>query len=164
MSMVKVGIVTGSTIGPNRHGTRDVRLLQVVISDPEDVQTAEFLSGPGDDSAPELGSKVLLIGPGPAWKAVAACSDTVAPSIDSGERKLYSVLNGVIQAFINLLSDGTLELNGGSDFAVRYTGLESAFNQLKADFDAHTGHSTGGAPPASTADISGAKVTTVRVP
>ena len=79
------------------------------------------------------------------------------------------------------LMDGTIELNGAADFAVAYNDLKTAFDQLKSDFNnlvtnftshVHAGVTVGagstgvtatpGVP--STADMSGAKVSTIRVP
>jgi hypothetical protein len=73
---------------------------------------------------------------------------------------------------VNWLATGILELNGNADFAVRYNALETAFNQLQADFDAHTHlYSPGPGTPtqtaatvASTADITPAKVDEVKLP
>ena len=76
------------------------------------------------------------------------------------------------QARIYLNKDGEIILNQGSDFAVRFSALETAFNQLKSDYDAHThpyvdtpiGPSTTSATAPSTADISGAKIEEIMVP
>lgn len=85
---------------------------------------------------------------------------------------------------IVMATDGTITINGGSDFAVAYTDLKSAFDQLKSDFDTfvsskyntHThsylpgpGVATPTAVPipvgtSSTADMSGAKVDKVKLP
>jgi hypothetical protein len=89
---------------------------------------------------------------------------------------------------VSITSDGKIVTNGsesviqnGSDYAVQYTALKSAFDTLKTDFNNHviwtTSHihpgvlagpaSTGVAVPPpiqSAADMSGAKVTKVRLP
>ena len=88
---------------------------------------------------------------------------------------------------INHGEDKKIILNEGTDFAVRFNELETAFNQLKDDFDAHdhlipsqsfvvsvSGQATGTLNPApvsvnaiivgSTADISNAKVEDINVP
>jgi len=82
------------------------------------------------------------------------------------------------------LTDGTIELNGAADFVTAYNDMKTAFDQLKSDFDnlvgvynVHTQAVTGATagapnppipplltPTPSTADMSGAKVTTVKVP
>jgi hypothetical protein len=85
--------------------------------------------------------------------------------------------------FINLKSDGTIELNGNADFAIAFTDMKASFDTLKTElntfitvFNAHTHqYSPGPSPPAPTAapstpgtpaaaDMSGAKVDTVKLP
>jgi len=87
-----------------------------------------------------------------------------------GETRLYSTdSDGGLKSTVHLLDDGTLELLGNDNYAVKYNELETAFNQLKSDFNAHT-HITSAtvgaaltlgviAPPTSpsTANISPAK-------
>jgi hypothetical protein len=91
--------------------------------------------------------------------------------MEIGERKLYSQDGGLIKAFINLLVGGDIELNGNANTAVAFAALETAFNQLKSDFNTHThtGVTTGpgvsGTPSTpSAADMSGAEVDTVKLP
>ena len=163
-----IGTVKGFQIGPNRDGTNDVLLLQVEMSDPDDIQTVEYFSGAGDDTIPPEGSLVTILSVGRAWKIAIASNDNIAPSMAEGERKIYSSNGGAIQAFINWLSTGILELNGNSDFAVRFGALEAGFNQLKSDYNLHT-HPTAPTGPISvpsiisTASISGAKVDEVKI-
>lgn len=169
MIEVAVGIVTGSETRKNRDSDTDRLLLQVRLSDIDDIQTVEFMSNAGDDTHPPLDSKVLVLSAGEAWKIAVASDDDVVPSMAVGEKKLYSTSGGSIQAYINLLSDGTIEINGNADFAVRFTALETAFNQLKSDYNSHTHVSVTsvGTPtvpvPQSTADMSGAKVNEVKL-
>lgn len=97
-------------------------------------------------------------------------------SAAEGEVRLYS-LNADLdeQTYLHIKVDGTIEIGGVGDFAVRYSKLEEAFNQLKDDYDSHIHVTTatissGGAgviqPVAvgSTADISDAKVDEVKLP
>lgn len=82
---------------------------------------------------------------------------------------------------VRLAANGEIELNGNTDYAVRYSELLSAFNQLKEDLNAlinaynshvHTGGTISGStgtistPPGtiSAADVSGSKVDNVRLP
>ena len=165
-----IGTVRGFEIGPNRDGTNDVLLLQVEMSDPDDIQTVEYFSGAGDDTIPPVGSLVTILSVGRAWKIAIASNDNIAPSMTEGERKIYSSDGGVIKAFINWLSSGILELNGNSDFAVRFNALETGFNTLRSDhntFLVHV-HGASGTPPVppavpSTASISAAKVDEVKI-
>lgn len=162
---IRIGTVRGREIKPNRNGDGDVILLQVEISEPDDVQTVELMTHAGDESSPPDGAQVILVQIGPAWVVALAADDLIPPSIDVGERRVYSQDAGARKATIYWRTDGQLELNGTGDFAVRFSALETAFNQLKTDFNNHGGHFSGEvAPPASTADISGAKIDTIEVP
>lgn len=165
-----IGTVKGFQIGPNRDGTQNVLLLQVEMSDPDDIQTVEYYSGAGDDTIPPEGSLVTVLSVGRAWKIAIASNDNIAPSMAEGERKIYSSSGGAIQAFINWLSTGILELNGNSDFAVRFGALETGFNTLRSDHNTFLTHVHGasGTPPVppatpSTASISAAKVDEVKI-
>lgn len=162
---IRVGTVRGREIRKNRNGGDDVLLLQVEISEADDVQTVELMTHAGDESSPEDGARVILVQIGPAWVAALAADDLIPPGIAPGERRVYSQDGGARKATVYWRTDGQLELNGTGDFAVRFNALETAFNRLKSDFDAHGGHFAGEVPPpASTADISGAKVDTVELP
>jgi hypothetical protein len=81
--------------------------------------------------------------------------------------------------FVRLTADGSIELNGNVDFAVRFNELLTAFNQLKTDlnnlviaYNAHThpDPSSGSTGPtsapgtSSAADVSSAKVDNVLLP
>lgn len=71
-------------------------------------------------------------------------------------------------AIVTLTGTTQVELNGNTNFAVKYTELKTAFDQLKSDLNSHvhTGVTTGGGssgPPAtpSVADMSPSKNSTV---
>lgn len=162
---LQTGIVKGRKTAPNRDGGRNVLLLQVELTAKNDVQTVELLQGAGDQSNPPNGSKVLVISNGAAYKIAIAIDDLIALSIEVGERAIRAVLNGGVKSSILCKVDGNLVLNEGTDFAVQFTAMKAAFDQLKSDYDLHT-HPSIGSPPAtpSTADMSGAKVDKVRLP
>jgi len=100
---------------------------------------------------------------------------------DIGENRIFSLQeNGDLSTFIWLKNDETMEIGGDTDFMVRYSELESAFNELKSDFNTfinsvynvhvHSGVTPGmgstavtpslGSP--SSADISGAKIEEIK--
>ncbi len=113
---------------------------------------------------------------------VGAYTYGVEPPDNEGALKLYATdADGNEKGSHLLDNDGTHVINNGEDWAVRYSKLEEAFNELKgqhnklqAAFDLHThgGVETGGgstAAPApsgaeSTADITPAKIVEVRLP
>jgi hypothetical protein len=54
-----------------------------------------------------------------------------------GEKRIFSLKsNGSLSQYIWLKNDGKMEIGGDSDNLVRYSKLETAFNQLKSDHDA----------------------------
>lgn len=87
-----------------------------------------------------------------------------------GEIRLYSTdQDGNIKSFVWLKNDGTMNLNGSAKHLARFEELETAFNQLKSDFNGHThagvtpgGGTTATPLPQSAADISGAKAETIK--
>lgn len=93
-----------------------------------------------------------------------------------GELRLYSTdNNGVMKTYHWLKNDGTQEIGGNTDFMVRYSKLEQAFNQLKGDFNthvqhynahAHAGVTAGGAstlPTPTTSNPSNADITPAKI-
>lgn len=162
---LQTGIIKGRKTAKNRDGGRDVLLLQVELTAKNDVQTVELLQGAGDQYNPPNGSKVLVISNGAAYKIAIAIDDLVALSIDVGERAIRAVLNGAVKSSLLCKIDGNLVLNEGADFAVQFTAMKAAFDQLLSDHNNHT-HPLNGSPPTfpSSADMSGAKVDKVRLP
>ncbi len=83
---------------------------------------------------------------------------------DVGETRIFSTdENGVVKTFIFLQNDGTIEIGGSVDNMVRFSDLETGFNQLKSDYNAHVHASVGALPtPISTASISGSKINEIK--
>ena len=197
---LRIGKVRGCEIKQNRDGPDNVLLLQVEVSDPDDIQTIEWYQASGQDSNPPINSLVAFIPGGMAWQIALGANDNIEPESEPGDYKIYSSLSGVIKAFLKLLNTGlarleatiieiissgdieitatgkteingsTVDLNGNTDFAVRFSVLQIAFNQFKADYALHVhggvtagGASTGTTSP-TTADITTAKVNDVRLP
>jgi hypothetical protein len=165
---ISTGTVVGQQIESNR-GSANVRMLDVQLlgSVPEVV---EFFNVSGEDTAPANGDKIIVFDVG-GYKFSIGTKDLIVAAVQAGEKKLYSQESGAIKAYLYLLKSGILELNGNADFAVRFSDLETAFNQLKSDYNAHahggvdTGSGTsGGTNTPSTADIAPAKVDTVKLP
>jgi phage gp45-like len=161
-----IGTVTGFEIGINRDGTKNVLKLQVQITDTGDIQTVEYMSSAGDDTIPPVGSIVTILSAGSAWKIAIASQDNIAPSMNEGERKIYSSSGGVIKAFINWLNGGNLELNGNGNSAVTFTALNTALQILVTAINATfaTKLDGGGTAGAVSLDISAAEENTVRLP
>jgi hypothetical protein len=93
-----------------------------------------------------------------------------------GESRIYSTdANGVLKTSIWLKNDGVMEIGGDTDFMVRYSKLEQAFNELKTDhnklvdaFNAHVHPANGviatvSAEPKIPADQSNADITLAKI-
>jgi hypothetical protein len=157
-------------------------MANVEISDSEDVQEIEVVSLPGIKIRPLEGNRTIIIKCGGGYKVSVAIDDNIDEEIEEGEVLIFGNDNGSISSSIKLLTDGTIEINSGSNFMVRYNELETAFNELKekhnalalfVDSHAHTlvtpGSGNSGPVPApsgatSSADITGSKIEEIKVP
>ncbi len=148
-----LGIITSYKIGKNRDGDADRILLQVKMLD-EDVRTVELFPGAGVDFNPANDCRVEVVEAN-GVKITGIISDDISPESDPGEYEIYSTDNPAVvkKAKIKLSSNGDITitaftgakievkasgdivLNDGTDTAVKFSELETAFNQLKDDFD-----------------------------
>lgn len=142
----------------------------------------EIFAAHGIVSRPAKTTRGLVLQIGNLSITLAAYTYGIEPPENAGACKLYSTdADGAEQATVLLDDDGTVTVNSGEDWAVRYSKLEEAFNELKgqhnklqAAYDAHThgGVDTGTGTTAmtapsgavSTADITPAKVEEVLIP
>lgn len=184
---IHLGTVVGSAIDANRDGEGDSRMLSAELSEADDVQTIELVSQNGEQTNPLDDSMLVILELGPAWKIAVAVRDNVEPdsTLERGEKILYSLdANNTIKASVRFKADGKLVLNEGEDWAVQFTAMKTAFDQLKSDFNTfissvfntHThpylpgpGPATPTSPTAtpgssSSADMADAKVESVQVP
>jgi hypothetical protein len=167
--MIQLGKVTGQEIKQNRGTDINVRMLQVQLSNESDIQSVEYIPLSGDDNPPKKDDKVVVIGIGSAFKIAIGVRDAVVTAMAAGERKLYSRDgNGDIAAFINLLTDGNINLNGDAYSAVRFEELKTSFDAFVLWAQTHTHPTPPGEsnPPTQplNVDVDDAKVPTVTVP
>jgi hypothetical protein len=116
MAKVESGKVTGQEVKANRDATKQERLLQVELTDPNDIQTAELMSQTGEESNPPVGSKVTVISVGEAWKLAIASSDKIVPLVAPGEKRVYStdVAGSTVKAQVHCKNDGTIFVSNGT--------------------------------------------------
>ena len=111
---IDIGTVKGEEITTNKDGDDNVRLLQVELSNPDDLQTIEHVRQPGDDSGPIEDSRVIMVDLGASYRVAIAFDDGIEPSAAQGEKILYSVEldrgTWVKTAIITLASDGTITI------------------------------------------------------
>lgn len=182
---VHLGTVVGSEIKKNIDGENNTRILTCELSSADDVQQIELIQQNGEQNNPLDDVTVIVLEITKTWKIAVAIKDFVEPdaTLQRGEKIIYSLdSNNAIQACIRFKNDGTLVFNEGSDWAVQYTALKSAFDQLKSDLNTfigifnghvHTSSCTAGGTPTlvsttsgstSSADMSSAKIEDIQVP
>ena len=150
-----------------RYGNSDVQTA--IESAPHGIDSVPFKDLVGVYAKTSSSGKTALIG--------YLIKDRLA---DVGETRLFSTdEQGGLQTYIWLKNDATIEIGGGTDNMVRFSELETAFNQLKQDFNTfvtatyntHTHISAAPASPTATplpvgtsssADISGAKIDEIK--
>ena len=122
----------------------------------------------GDDSPPLPEDRVLLIKIDGSGKNIVAGVLSESQGAEPGEKKLYSRdNNGDAQAIIYLKSDGTIEINGNADFAVSHTDLNTALQTFITDLNTKLITAFATVPyvwPGTSLDISGSKVSEVKLP
>jgi len=177
-----IGIITGRKIGKNKGGDVDRLVLQVEVIENEDTRSIELFPGAGVDVNPAKNSRVNIIDVTDSYQIAGEISDDLTPETNAGETEIYSTDDPVTmrKARVKCDSSGNVVLNAGTNHAVQYEALLSAFNQLKSDLNnliiAYNLHehisaipgnpTTGNSNPgtASTADMTGAKENTVKLP
>ena len=180
--MIESGEITGRRVAKNMDSETATQLLQVSLVEDGDTQEVEEMHIPNFQYRPETGSRGFIARITQAWKICVGIDDKVTKvSLNAGEFYLYSTSGGLVKANIKGVNDGTLEINGSSDFAVAFNDLKTAFDQLQSDHDAllaeykihvHAGVTTGAGSTSaagssllpSSADIDPAKVLTVKLP
>lgn len=132
------------------------------------VQTAYMINPFGIDGNPPEGYRCIFADTGNDNEKIIIGIISDKAIAGKGELRLHSE-DGTEKAYMYLKKDGVIEINGNTDFMVRYNALESGFNQLRSDFNTFLLHVHGGAgtpptPPAvpSTASISGAKISNIK--
>lgn len=130
--------------------------------------TAELFLSPGVDALPLPGDSAQFV-PGRrtgGWVCLGVIDTAKAPAVVNGEAELYGRSSGGARvSSVRVKADGSVVINEGTDFAVQFTAMKAAFDQFISDYDGH-GHGGMGAspPPPTSADMSGAKVATVKLP
>jgi hypothetical protein len=171
ISSTKIGQYPGDTSGDS--------IIATLKGSAEKGETAQVQGQTGIIGNPPKGAKGLRIRIGSLDIIISSLNYKVALPANPGETKVYSTdPDGVEKAGTIYRNDGSQEINGENDFAIRFSEMKAAFNELKQDlndaistYNSHTHPTPSGpsSPPAqlqisSTADMSDAKVDTVKLP
>jgi phage gp45-like len=175
-----IGTIKKTTIEENQDSSKKFIMLEVEESEGDDLQDVQLVSLSGIKSRPEPGERVYILDFGGGLKIGICVEDNIEMDKEEGERDLYATDGGSRKAALTLLKNGNAVINDGDDYAVRFSELESKFNELRDfvnDFITTTynlhNHPTAPTGPvsvpsslgsASTVDITPAKIDTVRVP
>ncbi len=111
--------VTGQSIEKNRDGERNVRMLQVEVTEPGDVRKVQQVTWSGDDNSPSEGDDVYLIEVSPTYTLAIGIEDLLEPFVNKGEREIYSQANGIKKAKAYFKNNGDLIINDGVKGAAR---------------------------------------------
>ena len=172
--MATIGTIKSVTVAKNGDGEKNVRLAEVEMTSEQDVQTVQIMSSL--DCSPLPGTKILILNASDAWPIGLILEDGQTPIASDGERFLYaqSAL-GTIASSVKCKKTGEVVINDGEDYAVAFSKMKEAFDQLRSDlndlvlkFNTHPGHLPGRPVPAvpaipSLADMTGSKCSTVKV-
>ena len=167
--MAKIAIISNARLTQTQ-GTPGKSLLVDIEHHGSD--NSELFQMPGMFSMPQDGITGTVIDCGGGNNIIVSAHDyNFDETIQKGETLIYSYDSaGVIKGKILINEDGEIVVNDGTDFAVRYSALETAFNTLKSEFDAHvhggvlSGTASTGATTPSLADITPAKVEEILIP
>lgn len=130
---MKLGRVISSQIETNRDGSGKVLLLQVELSDPDDLQTVEYLQAAGDDYRPPPGTSVVVTDLGKAWKIAIGADDGIEPESAEGEKEIYAHQAGQKKGRLKCNLDGTVQAGAGDDFVAQAGKLHAEIaNMLQA--------------------------------
>jgi len=144
-----------------------VKILRLGKSD---VQTSKQVSPYGFDSNPIKNMVAIHSDTGERGKTIIVGYINKNQITEKGESRIFSTdENGLLKTAIHLKNDGTIEVGGNSDFMVRYSALETAFNELQQKFNTHThagvtaGVGVTAIPSAlSTGDITASKIEEIK--
>lgn len=120
----------------------------------------------GYDSAPIPSDQGVLVALNNSSKKMVVGTYPKAEAVPGEVRIRSRDLNGNVKALICWRTDGTLEINGNSDFAVRFNALETVIKKLVDDINTELSKKKdeAGSPGSVTVDLSSAKVTEVKLP
>lgn len=110
---LSAGIVVGRKTEKNMDGNVPVRILQVMITDMNDVQSVQLLGQAGEECNPPDGSLVLVNATGEAFKLTAGTADTIEPVLAVGGKRIYStnIENDTVMAQVRLDPDGKITVS-----------------------------------------------------
>ncbi len=84
------GNVVGAEIGKKGDSTTDTVIIDVMFTDKDDVRPVEWLPGPGEDSTPVDGSRVIVYELSSGYLVAIGGNDGATPVSTAGTKEIYS--------------------------------------------------------------------------
>lgn len=109
----------------------EIRVLKSGV-DPRSAQNVIGLDYHPEEEATGF---IIPVGEDPNDFLLIAVDDGVEKITGPGEFRIYSVQSGEVKSSVYCKSDGNLMLNGGEDFAVQFTALKTAFDDLQSKYN-----------------------------
>jgi hypothetical protein len=140
------------------------RLTKIRRYSKDDTQTGFETSPFGTDANPIAGMVAIYAETSVKGKQVVIGYINRNQLAQPGEHRIFSTdADGNLKFSIWLKADGTCEIGGNANHLTRFEDLQTGFNQLLSDFNAHV-HASNGAPPTtpSSASITNAKIDQIK--
>ncbi len=164
---MKIVEILGNTID-----NLDRQIIKILGMGTDDVQEINQTAPFGIDSVPIKDMRGVLAGTASNGDALVIGYINKNAIAEAGETRLFSTDDdGQLQIALHLKKDGTMEIGGDSDFMVRFSALETAYNELQGKWNAFALAYVPGSPatvglpptlPQSTGDISAAKIDEIK--
>jgi hypothetical protein len=136
-----VGRVAGQSNTLYADGDTQVSVLDVVLTEGDDVQSVELYNPAGIDANPLDDSSVVVSSISSAWKVAIGIDDSITPERDRGEIEIYSAaLVGVVptkKAAVRCLNDGKIEievLDASADLEIKGVGGDITIENSTGSF------------------------------
>jgi hypothetical protein len=163
--MIKIGKIDSSKFDSLKR-----RILKVLTFGKSSVNNVYECAAHGVDTNPPKGKKAIVVESVTNGEKFILGYVNESQKSEVGGYRVYATDDqGNEQNNIYLRPDGTIEIGGDTDFMVRYTALETAFNELQQKFNSHVHPGVQAGPGAtsptttpSTGDITQSKIEEIK--
>ncbi len=119
-------------------GSLGRRIVKVLRFGKSDIQTPVQASSFGSDSNPPANLRAVYMRTGTKGDTVIVGYINVDQIAEVGENRMFSTdAEGNLVFEARMRNDGTFEIGGSVDNLIRFAKMQSAFDELRADLNAH---------------------------
>lgn len=137
--MIDYGVVKSVSIGTDKDTDNNKYICEVEFSDAEDVRTIQVMNKSGINSKPLPGHKVVVLDIGGGFEVGICSDDEIVADLEDGETEIYAIDGISKSSKIRLFPDGSIVINDGTNFMVRYNEMATAVNEINDKLNAHIG-------------------------